>query len=156
MSPIQETVFDLLLNALLQSGLLASRCEDESKASIFLLSHGAPLLSGGSGYQHPLAIALNSSRRKISAASSLGRWRGESRFLELAGSFQAAWAVHNRTWVPKLDRWHLGGACSASAGPLQPSCSSSSSAAEKRIRAFGCPSWDGQPDHRGQVPDRSR
>src|SRR5258708_4005506 len=64
-------------------GLLASRREGESNASIFLLSHSAPLLCGGSGYQHLLAIALNRSRGEISAAGSLERWRGESRFLEL-------------------------------------------------------------------------
>src|SRR5258705_1545604 len=67
--------------------LLASRCQGESKASIFLLSRSPFLLFGGSGYQHPLAIALGSSRREISAAGSFGHWRGESRFLDLAGPF---------------------------------------------------------------------
>jgi hypothetical protein len=93
MSPIQETLFDLLLNALLQIGLfaiVAAVFSSESKASIFLLSHSAPLLSGDSGHQHPVAIALNGSGREISAAGSFGRCRCESRFLDLAGLFQAA------------------------------------------------------------------
>src|SRR5271156_6113266 len=71
-------------------GLLASRPEGESTASIFLLSHSASLLCDGSGYQHTLAIAINRNRREIPAAGFLGRWRDESRFLELGRSFQAA------------------------------------------------------------------
>src|SRR5258708_7311998 len=59
------------------SGLLASRREGESKASILLLSRSAPLLSGGPSDQHLLAFALNRSRREISTAGSSGRWRGE-------------------------------------------------------------------------------
>src|SRR5215469_5096028 len=68
-------------------GLLACRCEGESKASIFLLSHSAPLLSGSSGYQHPLAFIPNNSCRGISTAGSLGRRKEYSTFLDLAGSF---------------------------------------------------------------------
>ena len=64
MNPIRETVFDLLLNAILQIGFFAivaaaSRAlsRRQSKVSIFLLSRGVSLLSGGSGFQHALASA---------------------------------------------------------------------------------------------------
>lgn len=57
--PAAQRVFLNWLFCHCGGGPLASRLEGESQTSTFFLPRGAPLLSGGSGYQHLLPFFLN-------------------------------------------------------------------------------------------------
>src|SRR5271155_1011643 len=111
MSPIQETLFDLLLNALLQIGCFAilaavfSRLVAKARAkhqyffylTVFLFSVAAPVIN--TFWQSPAILAAEKSQRHVpsnagGANHSFWSWNGHSKHkqLTIAPGFQS-WIV---------------------------------------------------------------
>jgi hypothetical protein len=158
MSPIQETLFDLLINLILQISFFAigavvfSRLVAKARAkhqhcfylAVLFFCLAVPIIN--TLWQAPSTVVAEKSQLQVSSKAGAAKdlfwnWQGHSK---QRGRF---------TIAPGFQSWIVGvwgDAGSASAGPLLPSCAPSSSAAGRRIRTFSRPTWDGQADHRAR------